>query len=249
MIRFERRSPARGTIGGPLWLLDLDNTLYDASWRVLGEINRRMTRYVADTLDLSLDAASQLRERYWHRYGATLLGLIRHHGVDPHDFLDRTHPVSELPEFVRRIRGERHRLLRLHGERWLFTNAPRAYADHVLNLIGLRHLFARIISIEDMRACGRLCPKPSSLLMRQILCRAKRAPHRVVLVDDHDNNLKSAHRLGIKTARIWASKTALSRGWASGRPLTARRPSYVRLQVNSLATLSRNQHRLVTRKR
>lgn len=236
-------------MGGTLWLLDLDNTLYDASWRVMGEINRRMTRYVADTLNLSLESASQLREHYWHRYGATLLGLIRHHGIDPHDFLSRTHPVADLPEFVRRIRGERHRLLSLRGERWLFTNAPRAYADHVLVLTGLRHLFARIISIEDMRACGRLCPKPSTLLMRQVLCRAKRAPHRVVLVDDHNENLQAAHRLKIKTARIWASKTALARARASGRPLTARRPSYVRLQVNSLATLSRNQHRLVTRQR
>ncbi len=249
MIRFERRSPARGSLGGPLWLIDLDNTLYDASWRVMGEINRRMTRYVADTLALSMEDASLLRERYWHRYGATLLGLVRHHGVDPHDFLNRTHPVAELPEFVRRIRGERHRLLRLHGERWLLTNAPRAYAEQVLALIGLRHLFVRIISIEDMRACGRLCPKPSTLLMRQVLCRSKRSPHQVVLVDDHNENLQAAHRLRIKTARIWASKTALARAQASGRPLTARRPSYVQLQVNSLATLLRNQHRLVTRKR
>ena len=34
----------------PLWLIDLDNTLYDASWRVMGEINRRLPpeqRYAA----------------------------------------------------------------------------------------------------------------------------------------------------------------------------------------------------------
>jgi putative hydrolase of the HAD superfamily len=232
-----------------LWLLDLDNTLYDASWRVMGEINRRMTRYVADKLSLSLEDASALREKYWHRYGATLLGLIRHHGVDPHDFLNATHPVGDLPEFVRRLRGERYRLRQLRGERWLFTNAPRAYADHVLELVGLRQMFSRIISIEDMRACGRLCPKPSALLMRKVLALSGRPAGRVVLVDDHDENLLSAHRLGMPTARIWASKTALSRARHSGRPLTVRRPGYVRLQVNSLATLLRNQHRLVTRQR
>lgn len=246
MIRDRRRLPPAGA---PLWLLDLDNTLYDASWRVMGEINRRMTRYVADVLGLSMDAASALRERYWHRYGATLLGLIRHHDIDPHDFLNRTHPVADLPEFVRRIRGERRRLLQLQGERWLLTNAPRAYADHVLQLVGLQQLFSRVISIEDMRACGRLCPKPSMLLMRQILWQSKRAPHRVVLVDDHNENLQAAHRLRISTARIWASKTALARARGSGRPLSVRRPSYVRLQVNSLATLLRNQHRLVARQR
>lgn len=242
-----RRTPLAS--GAPLWLLDLDNTLYDASWRVMGEINRRMTHYVAETLGLSHEAASDVRERYWHRYGATLLGLIRHHGVDPHDFLNRTHPVADLPDYVRRLRGERSRLRQLQGERWLLTNAPRAYADHVLQLVGLRHMFRRIISIEDMRSCGRLCPKPSMLLMRKILWESRRAPGRVVLVDDHSDNLQAAHRLKIQTARVWASKTALARARSSGRPLTVRRPSYVRLQVNSLATLLRNQHRLVARQR
>lgn len=231
----------------PLWLLDLDNTLYDASWRVMGEINLRMTRYVSDRLQMPLSEASALREKYWHRYGATLLGLVRHHGIDPADFLQATHPVEDLPYFVRRIRGERERLKQLKGEKWLLTNSPRAYARHVLQLIGLRHLFDRLITIEDMRVCGRLCPKPSQLMMRALLRRAGRRSARVILVDDHDENLRSAHRLGIRTARIWASGTALDRAKHAGRPLTVRRPGYVRLQVNSLAELMRSQHILATR--
>ncbi|HSG21190.1 MAG TPA: haloacid dehalogenase, partial [Burkholderiaceae bacterium] len=31
---------------GPVWLLDLDNTLHDASHRLMAEINRRMTNYI-----------------------------------------------------------------------------------------------------------------------------------------------------------------------------------------------------------
>lgn len=229
----------------PLWLIDLDNTLYDASWRVMGEINRRMTRYVADSLNLSMEAASELREQYWHRYGATLLGLVRHHAIDPHDFLDRTHPDADLPGFVRPIRGERTRLLQLRGERWLLTNAPRRYALHVLSLIGLKNMFSRVICIEDMRVFGGLRPKPSPLMLRRVLSRAARPHHHVVMVDDHDDNLKAAHRLGLRTARIWASRAARQQGWQTGRPLSVRRPSYVRLQVNSLAKLIRNQDRLV----
>lgn len=227
-----------------LWLIDLDNTLHDASWRAIEEINRRMTRYVADHLSISTDDASALRVRYWHRYGATLLGMIRHHRVDPRDFLHRTHPLDDLPHFIRRIRGEQHRLGRLRGERWLLSNAPRAYAEGVLELMGLRHLFARLITVEDMRICGRFRPKPSVLLMRHVLRRAGRSASRVALIDDHDDNLASAHRLGIRTARILVSRSALHHARHAGRPLAVRKPSFVRLQVNSLASLTRNQHRL-----
>ena len=225
----------------PLWLIDLDNTLYDASWRVMGEINRRMTRYVASQLGLSELAASQLRERYWRRYGATLLGLVRHHGIDAHDFLTKTHPDGELPAFVRRVRGERRRIERLWGERWLLTNAPRIYAERVLDLIGLRNRFDRLITIEDMMLCGRFRPKPSMLLMRHLLRRSGRPAGRIRLIDDHDDNLRAAHRLGMKTARIWASKTARVQARNLSRPLSIRRPSYVRLQVNSLAGLLRSR--------
>lgn len=227
-----------------LWLIDLDNTLHDASWRAIGEINQRMTRYVADHLGLTTEDASALRVRYWHRYGATLLGMMRHHRVDPHDFLHRTHPVAELPQMIRRIRGEHRRLLRLRGDRWLLSNAPRAYAEGVLQWMGLRHLFKRLITVEDMRICGRLRPKPSGLLMRHVLRHARRPAHRVALIDDHDENLAAAHRLGIRTARILVSRSALRSARHAGRPLGVRRPAYVRLQVNSLAILMRNQHRL-----
>ncbi|MFZ9176356.1 MAG: haloacid dehalogenase, partial [Burkholderiaceae bacterium] len=77
-----------------LWLIDLDNTLHDASHRIMAEINQRMTHYVAEQLGVDLAAASAVREQYWRRYGATLLGLVRHHGVGPQDFLAKTHPAA-----------------------------------------------------------------------------------------------------------------------------------------------------------
>jgi len=210
----------------------------------MAEINLRMTGYVADRLGLSWQQASDLRERYWQRYGATLLGLMRHHGVSAREFLHKTHPLDELPNFVQRISGERERLQQLRGEKWLFTNAPRAYAHRVLELIGLKNSFDRTITIEDMRFCGRCCPKPSPLVLQQALFRADRPAHRVILIDDHDENLRAAHALGMRTARIWVSKTACTKGRKIGRPPTARRPSYVQVQVNSLAELIKHQHQL-----
>jgi putative hydrolase of the HAD superfamily len=231
----------------PLWLIDLDNTLYDASWRVMGEINQRMTQYVAQHLSIPLLEASQLRNHYWQRYGATILGLVRHHQVCAADFLQRTHPNDDLADFILPIKGERRRLSLLRGRRWLLTNAPKAYAERVLAIIGLQHFFEKIISIEDMQLCGRLCPKPTRLIWRHVARLAKRHPGQLALVDDHSENLKAAHQAGIKTARIFASKTMQKRAWDTGRPLGARRPSYVQVQVHSVASLARQQQKLHSR--
>jgi putative hydrolase of the HAD superfamily len=228
----------------PLWLIDLDNTLYDASWRVMGEINQRMTRYVADKLSLPIEEASHLRAYYWKRYGATILGLVRHHNICPHDFLRATHPQDDLPVFVQPVRGERRRLALLSGGRWLVTNAPKAYACHVLKLLGLDKMFEKIVSIEDMYLCGRLRPKPSLMIWRHIARLAGRHPSALTLVDDSSENLRAAHRLGIRTARVLVSKTMRERSRYSGRPLVVRRPAYVKVQVHSLNCLARQQHKL-----
>jgi putative hydrolase of the HAD superfamily len=229
-------------VARPLWLIDLDNTLYDASWRVMGEINRRMTAFIADRLRLPEPQASHLRERYWHRYGATLLGLIRHHEINPDEFLAQTHPHHDLHHFVPASRGARHRVRQLPGERWLLTNASRRYALRLLQLLGLKRCFDRVIAIEDMKILGRLRPKPSMLLMRRLLRESGRPAGRIRLVDDHNENLQAAHRLGMRTARVLVSKTVQMRARDSGRPLAARRPSYVRLQVHCLRSLIRAQH-------
>ena len=69
------------------WIFDLDNTLHDATPHIFPHINRSMTAYLREHLALDEDQASALRVHYWKTYGATLLGLMRHHGTDPQHFL------------------------------------------------------------------------------------------------------------------------------------------------------------------
>jgi putative hydrolase of the HAD superfamily len=205
---------------------------------MMPEVNRLMTDWMARALSLTTQQATALRQRYWHRYGATLLGLVRHHGVDPHVFLRETHPMDSLEHHVQVVRGLRARIQKLEGRRWLLTNAPRAYAHRLIRYLGLRGCFDRVIAIEDMRAMGQLRPKPSAWLWGHLRRQAGLPAHRVHLVDDSTENLRAAHRAGLRTARIWCSHTQRKQAWVQGRPLGARRPSFVRLQVNSLADLA-----------
>lgn len=220
--------------------MDLDNTLHDASFRIMAEINQRMTHYVAEHLQVDLAAASAVREQYWRRYGATLLGLVRHHGVDPEDFLDKTHPAAhELPGMVSHRPGLAHKLRRLRGRRWLLTNAPRRYTRALLDRLGIQRSFDRLICIEDMRALGRLQPKPARWLWGHLARQAGLPASRITLVDDSSENLKAAHRMGLSTARLWASPSFVARTRLQGRPAVVRRPGYIQHQVNSLASLAR----------
>ena len=82
-----------------------------------------MTDYVERELGVARDEANRLRTLYWRRYGATLLGLVRHHGVDPHHFLRETHDF-DVAELLRAERGLARLFARLPGRKLLLTNAP-----------------------------------------------------------------------------------------------------------------------------
>ena len=140
----------------PLWLFDLDNTLHNASDAIFPYINQSMTSYVARRLNLDPSSASQVRNQYWRQYGATLLGLVKHHGIDPHDFLYETHRFDEksgahledLSHLVHGERGVRQILNRLPGRKVLLTNAPKAYALKVTKELGIQGCFDAIEAIE-----------------------------------------------------------------------------------------------------
>ena len=102
----------------PVWLLDLDNTLHDAGQHVFPRINTAMTDYVARRLNLPPADASDLRIDYWRRYGATLLGMIRHHAIDPHEFLRETHPFPDLHQLVAAITICVTRCVACRAARW-----------------------------------------------------------------------------------------------------------------------------------
>ena len=201
-----------------LWIFDLDDTLHNASAHIFPHINRAMTEYVMTHLGLSQQQANELRSHYWIKYGATLHGLMRHHGTDPQHFLHHTHQFSDLSSMVQPDRGLRSMLARLHGRKVVFTNAPREYALRVLLILGIRQYFERVFSIESTR----FQPKPARAGFMRLLSKINVPAARCIMVEDSLPALKTAKRLGMKTVYI-----------NSG----ARRPSFVDLRLNSVLAL------------
>lgn len=186
--------------GTPVWLFDLDNTLHDASHAAFPHINAAMTGYIVEHLQLSLADAGALRAHYWHRYGATLLGLVRHHGVRAGHFLETTHDLPGLEQRLRASAPDRAALRRLPGHKFILTNAPRGYALRVLRGLRLLGCFDGIICVEDMTMFGHMRPKPDARMFRHLVARLRTRPSRCVLVEDTLVHQREARRVGLRTA-------------------------------------------------
>ncbi len=184
---------------GRTWLFDLDNTLHNATPHIFPHINRSMRDYIERHLGVDRHEATRIRQDYWVRYGATLLGLIRHHGTDPDHFLRETHQFPDLRRLVVFERPVIHALRRLHGRKIIFSNAPRHYAEAILEITGLDACFDAVYSVENVR----YQPKPMLAGFRTLLRAERLDPRRCIMVEDSLANLIAAKKLGMKT--VWVS--------------------------------------------
>ena len=222
------------------WLFDLDNTLHDASHAAFGPTNQAMTDYIAEHLGVSHEEAWSLRQHYWKRYGATLLGLVKHHGVKASHFLEQTHRLPGLEQRLRTSAHDRAALRRLPGRKFILTNAPRAYAMRVLDTLRLAGCFDGVISIEDMTMFGQHRPKPDARMLRHMAARLKVPASRCVLVEDTLAHQRSARSIGMRT--VWMQRYL--RGAIHAGSIRAEvgvhpchKPAYVCARINQIQML------------
>ena len=177
------------------WIFDLDNCLYPASTGLFALIDERMGGYIQRLLDCDPAEARRVQKAHFHEHGTTLAGLMRHHGVDPHHFLDDVHAIP----LDRVSRNDRLAALlaRLPGRRFVFTNGDAPYARRVLEAIGVHDRFD---DLHDIHA-SNLRPKPDPHGYELLCERFGIEPQRALLVDDMAQNLKPAKQLGMTT--VW----------------------------------------------
>ena len=209
----------------PVWLFDLDNTLHNATPHIFPHINDAMRTYVAAALGVDDEIADRIRRDYWLRYGATLSGMMRHHGTDPHHFLHHTHQFPQLRSMVVFNRALKGLLKKLPGRKIIFSNAPRDYAEAVLKVMGMRSLFDALWSIEHLR----FQPKPLLSGFHRLLHRESLNPARCIMVEDTAENLRTAKRLGMRTVLVSRASQV---------------PDYVDLRIQSVLNLPRHLGKL-----
>lgn len=161
-------------------------------------MNQAMTDYIIEHLDYGHHEANQLRHHYWRVYGATLKGLVRHHGIDPHHFLAKTHAFEDLAELLEPVKNLKRLLLSIKQRKCVFTNGPYHYASEVLSLMDVMDCFDCVFSVESAQFYAKPNPRGFAMLLNKL----KVSAHQCVMVEDNLAALQTAKRMGMKTVLV-----------------------------------------------
>jgi putative hydrolase of the HAD superfamily len=177
------------------WIFDLDNCLYPASTQLFALIDERMGAYIQRLLGCGPDEAKRVQKAHFHEHGTTLAGLMKHHDIDPGDFLDDVHDIP----LDRVGRNDRlgAALALLPGRKFVFTNGDAPYARRVLEAIGIDQHFD---DLHDVRA-SEFRPKPDPHGYAILCERFGIDPRAALLADDMAQNLAPAKAIGMTT--VW----------------------------------------------
>ena len=187
------------------WIFDLDNTLYSGKTKVFEQVDKRMSKYISNKLNISVEEAKKIQKNYFYEYNTTLNGMIKNHKIDPDEFLDFVHDINI--DFLQKDTLLGEEIKKLDGKKIIFTNGSRKHAINVTKQIGIDQLFDDIFDIVD----AEFIPKPSIEPYKKLVKKHKIDPKLCVLVEDIARNLKPAYEMGMKTIWIendepWASK-------------------------------------------
>ncbi len=185
---------------GPLFVFDLDNTLYPPHVQLWRIVDSRIEHYVQERLGVDPLTAGRVRRDFLREFGTTLRGLMQHHGVSPAEYLEFVHDVP-IPDIVppRPELGEM--LSSLPGRSVVFTNGSETYARRVLSALGISDHMEGIYGIEFMEYVA----KPSRYPYEKLLRSTGTAPRDSLFCEDLRENLVPARELGMFT------------GWVGGR--------------------------------
>jgi putative hydrolase of the HAD superfamily len=196
------------------WLFDLDHTLYPPETGLVALVEARMNAFIQRELGLSEAEALQLRDRYFDELGATLTGLVAHHGVDGDRYLEDVHAVSL--DALEPDEALREGLLRLPGRRLVFTNAGGTYAMRVLQKMGVADLFDDVFHL----GLSKYIPKPNRKSFEALLAAHAVAPERTCFFEDAERNLEPAAELGMTTVLVGPNALESRAGFVHHRTLS-----------------------------
>ena len=187
------------------WLFDLDNTLYSGQTKVFDQVDKKMSLFISEKLEVSIEEAKKIQKNYFHEYNTTLNGMIKNHKIDANEFLEFVHDVDL--EFLKIDKPLKREIANLLGKKFIFTNGSKAHAANVTKRIGIQNLFNGVFDIVD----ANFMPKPSITPYKKIIEKYRIDPQYCIFIEDIARNLKPANKLGMKTAWVkndepWAAE-------------------------------------------
>ena len=189
------------------WIFDLDNTLYANQTKIFSKIDKKMSAFISEKINVDLVKAKEIQKKYFYEYGTTLSGLMKLDGIDPHDFLEFVHDIdiSWLPKDIK-LKEE---LIKIKEKKYIFTNGSHAHVKNITKQLGIDGLFDGAFDIVD----ANFVPKPHIDPYKKIIEKFYIDPTKSILIEDIAHNLEQAKNLGMKTCwlendEVFAKKDA-----------------------------------------
>ena len=187
------------------WIFDLDNTLYADETKVFDQVDKKMSKYISEKLNVNITEAKEIQKNYFHEYNTTLNGMIKNHKIDANEFLEFVHDIDI--NFLKKNYGLSEELKKLDGKKIIYTNGSKKHALNVTKKIGIDQYFDGIFDIVD----SNFVPKPLIEPYKKLVEKHKIDPKLCVFIEDIARNLKPAYEMGMKTIWIennepWAKK-------------------------------------------
>lgn len=195
-------------------LFDMDDTLYSSKIGIGQALKKNIDDFIMEKFGFSESEASALRIELFRKYGSSLAGLrALGHDIDADEY--HSFVQGRLPyHLIEPDSDLRNLLLKIHQRKIIFTNSDRVHAVKVLDRLGIRDCFERIICFETMNPnLSRRRPgeapvvlKPAMEAMNIAVVSAGVVPRRTLFFDDNIQNIVAGNAIGLRTALVGTSK-------------------------------------------
>src|SRR5262249_8184278 len=146
---------------------------------VVGQIDERINRYLAERVGIAADQVDEVRRRLWSQFGTTLHGLQQEADVDPADYSRYVHDIDHAA-LLSAQPDLRAMLARIPINKVAVTNGPPRHASAVLDCLGVRDLFLGVFGLERLH----FLPKPYVHAYQTVLTHLHTTGHDCILVED-----------------------------------------------------------------
>ena len=180
------------------WIFDLDNTLYPPEENIFSQIDKKMTSFISNSLNISIDKAYEIQKENFINHGTTLAGFMndKNNKINPDKFLEYVHDIDLST--LREDNKLREVLLLIPGKKYIFTNGTKHHAENVLKKLNLENIFQSIFGIKE----ANYLPKPNVKTYNLFLKNNKIDPKTSIMFEDMSRNLVPAKELGMTTVLL-----------------------------------------------
>jgi pyrimidine 5'-nucleotidase len=196
-----------------LIIFDLDGTLYKIPKEMNKKIEDRVNSFYAEKFNLNKREAERIRNELKKKYGTSIL-VFRKFGIDENEFYEKIFGDIEPKDYIKEDKKLVKILKDIGLKKVILTNSPRFFALKVLDTLGIeQNIFDLIVTANDYHTV-----KPNKEAFLNITNYFNVSPLETIVVgDEAEKDLKTAHELGMKTILV-------------GK----RKKSYVDFRINSI---------------